>query len=128
MKKTRLVITIITNIIWEALIIGAAVWGLPLLGIHLPLWAIVIITIAFAIYAAGLYWIGNRIIDKKILPGSTDMVGVKGRVIKRLAPSGVIQIEGELWEAKVTSGTVEAGTEVLVTGQKGLKLEVRAEL
>jgi membrane protein implicated in regulation of membrane protease activity len=126
MINARLIITLISNLIWEGLIVAAAVWVLPLAGIHLPWWSILIITVAFAIYAAVMYRMGNRVLGKKALPGSTDMLGVKGRVVKKLAPAGIIKIEGELWEATAESGTIEAGVEVTVTGQKGLKLEVRA--
>jgi membrane-bound ClpP family serine protease len=126
MNKSRLIITIISNIFWEALIAGAVIWVLPWLGIRIPLWGIVLIMIIFAIYAWIMYRIGSRTLGKKAIPGSTDMIGVTGRVVKILKPEGFISIEGELWEAAAESGSIEPGTDVIVTGQKGLKLVVKA--
>jgi membrane protein implicated in regulation of membrane protease activity len=126
MINARLIVTIISNIIWEGIIIAVAVWGLPLIGLHLPWWSILLIAVVYAIYAAIMYRMGNRVLGKEALPGSTDMLGVKGRVVKKLAPAGIIRIEGELWEATADSGTIEVGVEVLVIGQKGFTLEVRA--
>jgi membrane-bound serine protease (ClpP class) len=123
--NARLLITIVSNIVWEALIVAAAVWLLPLLGIKIPLWGIILITVVFAIYAAFMYKIGSRILIKKVVPGATDMIGVKARVTRKLAPRGFISIEGELWEAVTENGIIEAGVEVLVVGQKGLKLVVK---
>ncbi len=126
MNVPRLIIAIISNIFWEALIAAAAVWLLPLLGVKIPAWVIVLIMVAFAIYAFFMYRVGSRILKKKILPGSTDMIGVKGIVAKRLDPSGYVSVEGELWEAKTESGAVEPGTSVVVIGQSGLTLIVKA--
>jgi membrane-bound ClpP family serine protease len=124
--NARLLITIISNLIWEGLIIAAAVWLLPLAGVHLPWWAIMFIVVAFAIYAAFLYEMGNRTLSRKALPGATDMIGVKGQVVKKLAPAGFVRIEGELWEAVAQSGYIEPGVEIVVVGQQGFKLEVKA--
>jgi membrane-bound serine protease (ClpP class) len=125
MNKSRLIITIITNILWEAAIAGVAFGGLPFLGIRIPTWGIILIMIAFAVYAWIMYRIGSRTLGKRALPGSTDMIGVNGKVVKKLKPEGFIIIEGELWEAVAESGTIETGTEVTVIGQKGLKLLVK---
>jgi membrane-bound ClpP family serine protease len=127
MNKSRFIITIISNIIWEALIAVAAIWVLPLLGIKIPAWGIVLIMIAFAFYAFIMYRVGSRTLGKKALPGSTDMIGVAGIVTRRLNPAGYITVEGELWEAAAESGTIETGSEVIVTEQKGLKLVVKAK-
>jgi membrane-bound ClpP family serine protease len=124
--NARLLITIISNLIWEGLIVAAAVWLLPLAGVNLQWWAIMLIVVAFAVYAAFMYRIGNRTIKKKALPGATDMIGVKGHVVKKLAPAGLVSIEGELWEAVSHSGSIEAGIEIVVVRQQGFRLEVKA--
>ncbi len=125
--NARLLITIVSNIFWEGLIVTAAVWGLPRLGVRIPLWGIVLITIAFAIYAAVLYRLGTRTLGKKALPGSTSMIGVSGRVTRPLAPNGFVKIQGELWEATAEKGPIEGGIDVIVVGQKGFKLVVRVK-
>jgi membrane-bound ClpP family serine protease len=124
--NARLFIAIISNIIWELLIVAALLWGLPRVGLDIPPWGIVLIAIAFAIYSVFMYRLGIPILRKKALPGSTDMIGVHGKVARRLAPSGYIRIQGELWEAEAENGTIEAGVAIVVVSQKGLKLVVAA--
>jgi membrane protein implicated in regulation of membrane protease activity len=126
MNTPRLIITIITNVIWEALIAAGFVWLFPKWGITIPLWGTVLIMIAFAVYAYALYRVGTRTLTKKAIPGSTNMIGVRGRVVKKLAPRGYVRIEGELWEAQAEEGELETGTDVEVTGQRGFKLVVKA--
>ena len=55
------------------------------------------------------------------------MVGTRGIVKERLAPSGFIQIRGELWKAKVVGDkpTIEKGEAVRVEEMQGLTLLVR---
>jgi membrane protein implicated in regulation of membrane protease activity len=55
------------------------------------------------------------------------MVGRRGIAKDRLAPSGYIQISGELWKAKVVEGSppVEKGEGVRVEEMQGLTLLVR---
>ena len=62
---------------------------------------------------------------RKPLPGLSDMVGSKGKVVSALSPSGMVNIRGELWDASPVGTRLEAGVEVEVVGQEGLKLVVR---
>jgi membrane-bound ClpP family serine protease len=128
MKNARLVVAIITNLLDEAIIVAFIIFGLPRLGVQIPLYGILLIGAGFLIYAVGFYTIGSRILRKKPFPGLTDMVGVEGRVVKRLAPEGFIKIQGELWASRADSGTLDVGTDVIVADQYGLKLIVRRKL
>jgi membrane-bound ClpP family serine protease len=58
---------------------------------------------------------------------ANSMVGRQGIVKERLAPSGLIQIRGELWKAKVVGGSppIEKGEAVRVEEMRGLTLLVR---
>ena len=58
---------------------------------------------------------------------ANSMVGRRGIVKERLAPSGLIQIRGELWKAKVVGGNppIEKGEAVRVEEMRGLTLLVR---
>lgn len=58
---------------------------------------------------------------------ANSMVGRRGIVKERLAPSGLIQIRGELWKAKVVGGSppIEKGKTVRVEEMRGLTLLVR---
>ena len=125
MKNPRLIIAIVSSLLDEAIIVAVIILGLPRLGVQLPLFVIILICSGFLIWAVGLYTIGSKILRKKPLPGFTNMVGVEGRVVKRLAPQGFIRVQGELWESGAENGVIEAGTDIVVVSQKGLKLVVR---
>jgi membrane-bound ClpP family serine protease len=45
-------------------------------------------------------------------------------VIERLAPSGMVRLDGELWRA-LAEGAVDVGSDVEITGNEGLTLKVR---
>lgn len=124
MKNARLLVAIITNILDEAIIIALILWGLPRLGIHLPLYGLVLICVAFLVYAVGFYTVGSQILRKKPIPGFSNMVGTEGRAATRLSPRGFVIIGGELWEARTETGIVEKGEYVIVADQIGLKLVV----
>jgi membrane-bound ClpP family serine protease len=125
MKNARLYIGIISTLVWEAAIVAVIKWGLPKAGIKVPLWGTVLICLGFALYSVTFYRIGSRALRKKSEPGSTNMVGVEGRVSSRLDPEGYVRIHGELWEARSESGIIERGADVIVVNQVGLKIVVR---
>jgi membrane-bound ClpP family serine protease len=122
---TRLVMAVISNTLIEAIIVAIILWGLPRLGIHIPLYGLILISVAFLVYAVLSYNIGSRTLRKKPLPGFTTMVGVEGQVVSQLAPEGLVKIEGELWNARSENGPIDAGTDVIVVSQSGLKVVVR---
>jgi len=123
--NTRLIMAILSNSLIEAIIVAVVLWGLPRLGVHMPLYGLILICVAFLIYAVISYNIGSRTLRKKPLPGFTTMVGVEGQVVSRLAPEGLVRIEGELWNARSENGPIDAGIDVIVISQNGLKLVVR---
>jgi membrane-bound ClpP family serine protease len=125
MKNARLIVAVITNLLDEAIIIGLILWGLPRLGIRIPVYVLVLVSVAFLIYAVGFYTVGSKILRKKPLPGFSSMIDTEGRAATVLSPKGLVIIEGELWEARSESGIIEKGEDVVVTGQLGLKLVVR---
>jgi membrane-bound ClpP family serine protease len=123
--RTRLIIAIITSLLDEIIIIALILWGLPRLGIRIPWYGTVLIVAGFAAFAVLLYRAGSRSLMKQPVPGLTNMVGVKGRVVSPLTPEGYVKIKGELWESRAENGHIEAGIDVIVTQQDGLKLTVR---
>jgi membrane-bound ClpP family serine protease len=124
-KNARLIIAIVSSLLDEAIIVAIIIFGLPRLGVHLPAWAIALVCVAFVAFAVGSFRIGSRTLRQKPLPGLTNMVGVMGRAASPLKPKGFIRIGGELWEARSEKEPIDAGTEVIVVAQLGLKLVVR---
>jgi membrane-bound ClpP family serine protease len=125
MKNARIIIAIITNLLDEAIIVAIIIFGLPRLGVHIPLYGSILIGAAFLVYALAFYTIGSSILRKKPMLGFTSMVGTGGRVVSQLAPEGFVRIQGELWQAKTERGTIDAGADVIVKDQYGFKLVVR---
>ena len=124
MKTSRLILAIISNVLYEAVIVAAILWGLPRIGVYIPVWGTVLICIAFAVYGIVMYRIGSRALRRKLTPGFTDMIGTEGRVVSRLSPEGFVRIKGELWEAKAEEGSIDTGIDVIVVKQSGMLLIV----
>ena len=122
---TRLILAIFSTMLEEAALVAIVLWGLPQLGIHIPLAGLIALTVALAAFAIIIYRMGSRALRRKPVVGLPDMVGSKGKVVSRLAPVGLVKIKDELWEAKSARGRIDNGAEVTVVGQEGLKLVVR---
>lgn len=122
--KPRLVIAIVSTIIEEVAIALAVLWGLPEIGINIPVWIVVVIMIAWASYAVYTYRKGTVALGVGHIMGLPNMIGTRGKVITELNPEGMVKINGELWTARSTAGQIKPGIDIIVTDQKRLKLEV----
>ena len=123
--KGRLIIAIVSTVLEEAALAAGVLWGLPRLGIHIPLWVLIIVMAAWCAYTVITYRMGSRALRRKPVHGLTAMLGSEGKAVSPLAPEGMVRIKGELWRAKSASGRMDTGEEVIVVGQDGLKLVVR---
>ncbi len=123
--KGRLIIAIVSTTLEEVALAAGVLWGLPRLGIHIPLWVLIIVMLAWCAYTIATYWMGSRALRRKPVDGLTAMLGSEGKVVSPLVPEGLVRIKGELWRAKSTSGEMDTGEEVTVVGQNRLKLIVR---
>jgi len=122
--KGRLIIAIVSTTLEEAALAVGVLWGLPKLGIHIPLWVLIIVMLAWGTYTVTTYRMGSRALRRKPVHGLTAMLGSEGKVVSPLVPEGMVRIKGELWKAKSASGRMDTGEEVTVGGQNGLKLIV----
>ena len=125
MNRPRLIFAIISTIIEEIAIAAAGIWGLPQIGVEFPLWGIVLIMIAWLLYSVYTFKKGTKALKIGHIIGLPNMIGTKGRVTSTLDPEGWVRIRGELWAAISPSGEIKQGTDVIVTGQKRLQLEVK---
>lgn len=125
MRRSRLAFAIFATLGEEIALALFVLLGLPRLGVTVPLGGLIAMMTGLAIYGVFSYRLGSRALRKKPLAGFTDMVGSKGTVIEPLVPRGTIKIGGELWEAESTDREIDAGEEVTVIGQQGLRLMVR---
>jgi len=125
MMTGRLILAIISTLIEEAALIVIVLWGLPQLGIRIPLPGLVALVVAWGAFSIFIYRMGSRALRKKPMPGLLTMIGSRGKAASPLVPEGFVRIKGELWEAKSLSGKIRTREEIMVVGQDGLKLIVR---
>ncbi len=116
---------IFSTLLEEAAIVVVVLWGLPELGVSIPLAVLITIMVVWGVISVVMYRVGSRALERKPLIGLPDMIGSRGKAVNLLAPSGMVKIKSELWEAVSDDGEIEAGEEISVVGQEDLKLTVR---
>ena len=127
MKNPRLILAILSTLFEETALVAVVLWGLPKLGVRLPLAVLIALMVAWAAYAVITYRLGSRALKRKSVAGLSSMVGSKGKVVSPLDPEGLVKIKGELWQSSSDGGRIDVGEEVIVVGQEGLKLIVRRD-
>ena len=119
--SARLILAIVSTLLEEAALVAVVLWGLPQLGIHIPLAVLIALMVVWGAYTVITYRAGSRALRRKpeiLLP----LIGSKGKVVSPLSPEGLVRIKGELWQATSSGGNIDTGEEVTVVGQDGLKL------
>lgn len=119
--NARLILTILVSLIDEAIIILIIFFVLSLFDIEMPLWLIITLVLALS----ALTFVVYRALSKKPLLGFESMIGKSGMTVSPIARKGTIKIGNELWQSETEHEYIEAGVEVIVTGQTGLKLHIR---
>jgi membrane-bound serine protease (ClpP class) len=123
----RLIVAIVTTLLYELALIAVVLWGLPRLGIYIPIPGLVVLVLALGAVAIATYRKGSQALRKKAVVGLTSMIGSKAKVVSKIDPEGMVKIKGELWKAQSTGERIDVGEEVTVVGQKRLKLIVRRD-
>lgn len=121
----RLRLKVLVTLAEEIAIVLIVLLVLPRFGIRIPLPAFISLISGLVVWSVITYRLASRALEKKPLSGLSTMVGSKGRVVTPLAPEGLIKIKDELWEATTVGQRLKVGDEVVVAGQRGLKLVVR---
>lgn len=125
--SSRLVFAIISTAVEEVLLVIAMLWGLPYLGIHLPLAGLIVLMVALLAYAVTSYTITSRSLKRKPVVGQLTMIGSKAKVVSVLDPDGLVKIRDEIWQAKTAGTKISIGEVVTVIEQDGLMLIVQSE-
>ncbi|MCL0091985.1 hypothetical protein M1N58_01350 [Dehalococcoidales bacterium] len=126
-RSLRAKLTILVVLLDEIILVAIFLFILWLLGIYLPLWALLAIAVALGIWFLVQYKLIVPILNQRQITGSQGMLGLKGKVVTPLAPNGYIKINGELWQASSTETNISTGEEVVVVGIDRLKLIVSRE-
>jgi len=123
--KVRFFLAILTTLLEEIILAVVILFGLPRLGIDIPLPILIILMLVLVAFAVFTYRKGSRALKRKPVKGLTAMLGSEGKVVSTLDPEGLVRIKSELWMAKSASGKIDSGVAIIVVGRDGLKLIVR---
>ncbi|NNJ11880.1 nodulation protein NfeD [Chloroflexales bacterium ZM16-3] len=96
-------------------------------GVVVAFWAIALVALVVAGFAAvGVYMV-VRTRSRPVTTGQEGMIDRLAEVRHRLAPEGMVFVDGALWRAVCESGAAEVGEYVRVTGVYDLRLTVRRQ-
>jgi len=109
----------------EAVLVIIVLRLLPYLNIHIPLWGLIILMVALAVYSHVMYRVGKPTFLMRPKVAAEAIIGNEGKVTKRLAPEGYVKVQGVLWKATCSESELEVGDEVEVVGIEGLRLLIR---
>ena len=123
-RKAYIVYSIITGLLGEVGLAAVVLWLLPLLGVNIPIWVLILLMVAYAVKEGITYRIGARALQRKPVVSLEGMVGCYGKATTPLAPDGYIRVEGELWWAFSTGPEIDEGNEVVIVDVKRLTLFV----
>ncbi|MFH1031484.1 MAG: NfeD family protein [Chloroflexota bacterium] len=121
--KGRLIYAVVTTLLEEVALVAVVLWVLPKMGIRIPLLGLGVLVILWLALSVFTFIVGNRALLRKPL-SITDMTGSKGKVVSTLTPEGMVRIQGECWIARASGENIDAGAEIVVVKQDGLKLIV----
>ena len=113
----------IGSLIVGALVLFNSPGSEPYLRVSVPFVIATSVILGGAFFAILLVALRTRRLPVTV--GVESLVGKEGEVRQPLAPSGTVQVGGELWSAETDGETIEAGQKVEVVEVKGLKLKVR---
>ncbi|MBE0430559.1 MAG: NfeD family protein [Dehalococcoidia bacterium] len=119
--KRYTVHTIITTLLEQAALVAVVVWLLPMVGINIPVWGLVLMMISLGTYAFITYRLGRKTLCRR--PIVSPDVGSRGRTTTLVSPTGYVRVNGELWRAW-SGSAIGAGEEVTVAGMEQMTLLV----
>ena len=112
-----------------ALVFLALIFHVIRQWVEMPTWLIWGIIALWVVKDVVLFFFVWRAYDQNPLADANSMVGLHGVAKDRLAPSGYVEVHGELWQAEIMEGAplVESGKGIRVRGIRGLILIVQPD-
>ena len=123
-KKAYIIFNIATGLLKGAVLLLVILWLLPLWGINIPMWGIILIVVAFLIYEIVTFRLGRRALERKPAIWSEAIVGHCGKATTPLTPNGYVQVNGELWHAFSSDININKGDDIVVVEMDRLTLRV----
>jgi membrane-bound serine protease (ClpP class) len=94
-------------------------------GVFVALWAILLVALLLALFAAVGIWLIVRTGKQPAVTGQEGLVGQLAEVRAPLNPAGMVFVEGALWRAVSEDGVIDAGEWVRITAVHNLRLVVQ---
>lgn len=123
-KKTYIIFNIATGLLKGAAVLSIVLWLLPLWGINIPIWGLMLIVVAFLTYEIITFRLGKKALEKKPVIWSEAIVGRCGKATTPLTPDGYVQVNGELWHAFSIDIDINEGEDIVVVELDRLTLRV----
>jgi len=123
-KKAYIIYNIATGLLKGAVLLLIILWLLPLWGINIPMWGLILIVVAFLIYEIVTFRLGRKALERKPAIWSEAIVGCCGKATTPLTPDGYVQVNGELWHALSSDTNINEGDDIVVVEMNRLILKV----
>lgn len=121
----KALILILVSLIDDVIILAVLGWVVWYFKVSLPFWAWILIGLALGGFIFVRTWAILPSFRRRKVTGAEGMIGLECEIVERLAPFGVVRVEGEYWKAKSVDGEVLIGETVEITGMTRLVLEVK---
>ena len=128
-RWSRRVVVKYTLLQLPALTLLAIILYFMRLWVAIPAWLIGGIIALWVVKDVVLFFFVWRAYDQDRHTDANTMIGLCGIVKDRLAPSGYVEVHGELWQAEVTEAAppIEGGERIRVQEIRGLTLIVQPD-
>lgn len=93
-------------------------------NVFIALWAILLVALTVATFAALAIWLIIRLRSKPVATGQEGLVGRVAEVRQSLQPEGMVFVEGALWRAISEDGPIDKGEWVRIKEVHDLRLIV----
>ncbi len=123
-KRAYVMFNIVMGLLKGTVLAAIVLWLLPLWGIDIPIWGLMIIVVAFLIYEIITFRLGKKALERKPVIWSEAIVGCCGKATTPLTPGGYVQVEGELWRALSIDTNINEGDDIVVVELDRLTLNV----
>ena len=123
-RKGYVMFNIATGLLKGAVLAAIALWLLPLWGVNIPVWGLILLVVVFGIYEIVTFRLGRRALERKPTALPQAIVGRCGKATTPLTPNGYVQIEGELWRALSSDTNINKGDDIVVVEVDRLTLLV----
>ncbi|MFC1964718.1 NfeD family protein [Chloroflexota bacterium] len=123
-KKTYIIFNTATGLLKGAALAAFVLWLLPLLGINIPAWGLILVVVAFLIYEIVTFRLGRRALERKPAIWAEAIVGCCGKATTPLTPNGYVKVQGELWRALSSDTNINEGDDIVVVEMNRLTLRV----